>query len=104
MTATERIIRGTTASVVAGGRRCRSDGVLRALIALVRVHGEAGGPCCLVPLTVDRLIYASAMVMLAPEPQDPDSGAGAVAALPGHRATLAANVAHGLGEGLSAQQ
>jgi hypothetical protein len=31
---------------------------------LVRAHGEVGWTACLVPLTVDGLIYASSMVML----------------------------------------
>lgn len=67
---------------------------------LVRAHGEAGRTARLVPLTVDGLIYASSMVML-----DAARRKAAVPALSrrllglGIAATLAANVAHGLGHG-----
>jgi hypothetical protein len=70
--------------------------------ALVRAHGEAGMTGRLVPLTVDGLIYASSMVML-------DTARRQVPVPPlarwllglGITATLAANVAHGLGHGPS---
>jgi hypothetical protein len=68
--------------------------------ALVRAHGEAGWTGRLVPLTVDGLIYASSMVML-----DSARRRVPVPALArwllglGIAATLAANVAHGLGHG-----
>jgi Protein of unknown function (DUF2637) len=68
--------------------------------ALVRAHGEAGWTGRLVPLTVDGLIYASSMVML-----DSARRKAPVPALArwllglGIAATLAANVAHGLGHG-----
>jgi hypothetical protein len=68
--------------------------------ALVRAHGEAGWTGRLVPLTVDGLIYASSMVML-----DSARCKAPVLALAqwllgqGVAATLAANVAHGLGYG-----
>jgi hypothetical protein len=67
---------------------------------LVRTHGEAGWTARLVPLTVDGLIYVSSMVML-----DSARRAAPVPALArwllgvGIAATLAANVAHGLGHG-----
>jgi hypothetical protein len=67
---------------------------------LVRAHGEAGWTARLVPLTVDGLVYASSMVML-----DSARRAMPVPALArwllglGIAATLAANVAHGLGHG-----
>jgi hypothetical protein len=70
--------------------------------ALVRPHGEAGWTARLVPLTVDGLIYTSSMVML-----DCARRKVAVPALArwllalGITATLAANVAHGLGHGLT---
>jgi len=32
--------------------------------ALVRVHGDSGWTGCLIPLTVDGLIYASSIVIL----------------------------------------
>jgi uncharacterized protein DUF2637 len=69
---------------------------------LVRTHGEAGWTARLVPLTVDGLIYASSMVML-------DSARRNTPIPPlarwlpglGIAATLAANVAHGLGHGVT---
>jgi hypothetical protein len=69
--------------------------------ALVRTHAEAGWTGRLVPLTVDGLIYASSRVML-----DSARCKVQVPALarwllgPGIAATLAANVAHGLGHDL----
>ena len=72
---------------------------------LVRAHGEAGWTARLVPLTVDGLIYASSMVML-----DSARLAVPVPALAswllglGIAATLAANVAHGLGHGAVGRQ
>jgi hypothetical protein len=68
---------------------------------LVLAHGEAGWTARTVPLTVDGLIYASSMVML-----DSARRRTSVPALArwllglGIAATLAANVAHGLGHGL----
>jgi hypothetical protein len=68
---------------------------------LVREHGESGWTGRLIPLTVDGLIYASSMVMLDSARRDMRVpvlarwllGLGIVA-------TLAANVAHGLGHGV----
>jgi hypothetical protein len=68
--------------------------------ALVREHGEVGWTGRLVPLTMDGLIYASSMVMLGsarrrmPVPELARWLLGL-----GVAATLAANVAHGLGHG-----
>jgi Protein of unknown function (DUF2637) len=84
-------------------RLCGSDSAsYEHAFALVRAHGEAGWAGRLVPLTVDGLIYSSSMVML-------DSARRKVPVLPlarwllglGIAATLAANVAHGLGQGSS---
>jgi uncharacterized protein DUF2637 len=69
---------------------------------LVLAHGESGWTAHMVPLTVDGLIYASSMVML-------DSARRAVPVPTlarwllglGVAATLAANIAHGLGRGLT---
>jgi hypothetical protein len=67
---------------------------------LVRAHDESGWTARMVPLTVDGLIYASSMVML-----DSARRKAPVPALArwllglGIAATLAANVAHGLGHG-----
>jgi hypothetical protein len=68
--------------------------------ALVRAHGEMGWTAHLIPLTVDGLIWASSMVML-----DSARRGSRVPKLArwllglGIAATLAANVAHGLGHG-----
>jgi hypothetical protein len=68
--------------------------------ALVRMHDETGWTGRLVPLTLDGLIYASSRVML-----DSARRRTPVPALArwllglGIAATLAANVAHGLGHG-----
>jgi Protein of unknown function (DUF2637) len=69
---------------------------------LVRAHGESGWTAHMVPFTVDGLIYASSIAM-------PDSARRKVPVPPlprwllglGIAATLAANVAHGLGHGPS---
>jgi hypothetical protein len=69
--------------------------------ALVRAHGESGWTGRLIPLTVDGLIYASSMVML-----DAARRGARVPALArwllglGIVATLAANIAHGLSQGV----
>ena len=67
---------------------------------LVVAHGEAGWTGRLVTLTVDGLIYASSMVMLNSARRRASVPALArwLLAL-GIAATLAANVAHGLGHG-----
>ena len=66
----------------------------------VRAHGEAGWTGRLVPLTVDGLIYASSMVMLDSARRKVPVPALARWLLGlGIAATLAANVAHGLGHG-----
>jgi hypothetical protein len=66
----------------------------------VRAHGETGWIGRLVPLTVDGLIYASSMVMLDSARREARVPALARWLLGlGIAATLAANVAHGLGHG-----
>lgn len=68
---------------------------------LVRAHGESGWTARMVPLTVDGLIYASSMVMLNAARRSMPVPALARWLLGlGIAATLAANVAHGLGHGL----
>jgi hypothetical protein len=75
------------------------------LTSLVRVHGEAGWTARPVPLTVDGLIYASSMVMLDSARRKVQVPALAQWLLGlGIAATLAANVAHGLGHGLYSRQ
>jgi hypothetical protein len=69
---------------------------------LVRAHGETGWTARLIPLTVDGLIYASSMVMLDSARRKTPVPALARWLLGlGIAATLAANVAHGLGHGLT---
>ena len=96
------MIRWTTAVAVIGVAVVAAVASYEHAYALVRAHGEAGWTARLVPLTVDGLIYASSMVMLdcarrkVPVPALARwlLGLGIVA-------TLAANVAHGLGHGLA---
>jgi hypothetical protein len=101
MTAPDRIIRWSTALAVVGVAAVAAVASYEHASALVREHGESGWTGRLIPLTVDGLIYASSMVML-------DSARRGVR-VPvlarwllglGIVATLAANVAHGLGHGL----
>ena len=100
MNAADRVIRWSTALAVVGVAVVAAVVSYEHASALVREHGESGWAGRLILLTVDGLIYASSMVMLdSGEPEDASSGTGAVAARPGHLATLAANVAHGLGHG-----
>jgi len=100
MTATEHIIRWSTAGVVVGVAAVAAVASYEHAYALVRAHGEVGWVGRLVPLTVDGLIYASSMVML-----DSARRRVPVPALArwllglGIAATLVANVAHGLGHG-----
>jgi hypothetical protein len=100
VTAAEQVIRWSTAGVVVGVAAVAAVASYEHAYALMRVHGEAGWTGRLVPLTVDGLIYASSMVML-----DSARRKAPVPALArwllglGIAATLAANVAHGLGHG-----
>jgi hypothetical protein len=75
--------------------------VLRALLRSRATHGESGWTAHIVPLTVDVLIYANSMVMLDSARRKTPVPALARWLLGlGVAATLAANVAHGLGHGL----
>jgi Protein of unknown function (DUF2637) len=100
MTAADRVIRWSTAGAVIGVAAVAAVASYEHAYDLVRVHGEAGWTARLVPLTVDGLVYASSMVML-----DSARRGMPVPALArwllglGIAATLAANVAHGLGHG-----
>jgi hypothetical protein len=101
MTAADRIIRWSTAAAVIGVAAIAAVVSYEHASDLVRAHGETGWTACLIPLTVDGLIYASSMVMLDSARRDARVpglarwllGSGIVA-------TLAANVAHGLSHGL----
>jgi hypothetical protein len=96
MTSTGQVIRLSTAGAVVGVAAVAAVASYELAYALVRAYGETGWIGRLVPLTVDGLIYASSMVML-------DSARREVLARwllgLGIAATLAANVAHGLGHG-----
>lgn len=97
----DRVIRWSTAGAVVGVAAVAAVASYEHAYDLVRAHGEVGWTARLIPLTVDGLIYASSMVML--------DSARRKASVPGLArwllglgiaATLAANVAHGLGHGL----
>jgi len=100
--AADRVIRWTTAGAVAGAAAMAS---YEHAYALVQAHGEAGRTERPVPLTMDGLIYATSIVML--------DSARRIVPVPalarwllgqGIAATLAANVAHGRGDGLAVPQ
>lgn len=101
MSGADRVIRWSTAAAVIGVAVVAAVVSYEHGYALVRVHGETGWTVRLIPLTVDGLIWASSMVML-----DSARRGVKVPALArwllglGIAATLAANVAHGLGHGL----
>jgi len=100
MTGTDKAIRWSTAAAVIGVAVVAAVVSYEHAYALVRAHGETGWTAHLIPLTVDGLIWASSMVML-----DSARRAVRVPALArwllglGIAASLAANVAHGLGHG-----
>jgi uncharacterized protein DUF2637 len=100
MIGTSTAIRWSTAAAVIGVAMVAAVVSYEHAYALVRAHGEAGWTAHLIPLTVDGLIWASSMVML-----DSARRGARVPALArwllglGIAATLAANVAHGLGHG-----
>jgi Protein of unknown function (DUF2637) len=102
MSGADRVIRWSTAFAVLGVAAVAAVASYEHAYDLVRAHGEAGWTARLVPLTVDGLIYASSMVML-----DSARRKTAVPLLArwllglGIAATLAANVAHGMGHGLT---
>src|SRR5215469_3242960 len=100
MTGTDRAIRWSTAGAVIGVAVVAAVVSYEHAYALARAHGETGWTARLIPLTVDGLIWASSMVML-----DSARRGVLVPSLArwllglGIAATLAANVAHGLGHG-----
>jgi hypothetical protein len=100
MSGADRVIQWSTALAVLGVAAVAAVASYEHAFDLVRAHGEEGWTAHTVPLTVDGLIHASSMVTLdsarrkAPVPALARwlLGLGVVA-------TLAANVAHGLGHG-----
>ena len=102
MNAADRVIRWSTALAVLGVAAVAAVASYEHAYDLVRAHGEAGWTARLVPLTVDGLIYASSMVMLDSVRRTTPVPAWTRWLLGmGIAATLAANVAHGLGHGLA---
>ena len=101
MSRADRVIGWSTALAMLGVAAVAAVASYEHAYDLVRTHGESGWTARMVPLTVDGLIYASSMVTL-----DSARRKTAVPALArwllglGIAATLAANVAHGLGDGL----
>jgi hypothetical protein len=98
--AADRVIRWTSAVIVVAA--VAAVAFYEHAYDLVRAHGEAGWTARLVPLPVDGLVYAGSMVVLdcarrkVPVPVLARWLLGL-----GSTATLAANVAHGLGHGLT---
>jgi hypothetical protein len=102
MTSIDRVIRWSTAGVVVGVAAVAAVASYEHAYDLVRMHGESGWTARLAPLTVDGLIYASSMVMLDTARRKTPVPALARWLLGlGIAATLAANVAHGLGHGVT---
>jgi hypothetical protein len=98
----DRVIRWSTALAVLGDAAVAAVASYEHAYDLVRAHGESGWTARMVPLTVDGLIYASSMVMLDSARRKTPIPALARWLLGlGVAATLAANVAHGLGHGPS---
>ena len=102
MSGADRVIRWSTAFAVLGVAAVATVVSYEHAYDLVRAHGETGWTARLIPLTVDGLIYASSMVMLdSARCQMPVPGLARWLLGLGVAATLAANVAHGLGHGLA---
>jgi Protein of unknown function (DUF2637) len=100
--AADQVIRWTTAGAVVGVAAVAAVASCEHAYALVRAHGEAGWTGRLVPLTVDGLIYASSMAMLdCARRKLPVPALARWLLGRGIAATLAANVAHGLGIAVS---
>jgi hypothetical protein len=100
MSGTDSVINWSTVGAVLGVAAVAAVASYEHAYDLVRTHGESGWTAHMVPLTVDGLIYARSMVML--DLARRKTPAPALAQwLPGLgiAATLAANVAHGLGHG-----
>jgi hypothetical protein len=102
MSGADRVIRWSTALAVLGVAAIAAVASYEHAYDLVRAHGETGWTARMVPPTVDGLIYASSMVMLDSAHRKTPVPALARWLLGlGIAATLSANVAHGLGHGLT---
>jgi hypothetical protein len=102
MSGADRVIRWSIALAVLGVAAVAAVASYEHAYDLVRAQGESGWTARMVPLTVDGLIYASSMVMLDSARRKTPVPALARWLLGlGITATLAANVAHGLGHGLT---
>jgi len=100
MSGADRVIRWSTALAVLGVAAVAAVASYEHAYDLGLAHGESGWTARIIPLTVDGLIYASSMVMLEPARRGAPVPALARWLLGlGIAATLAANVAHGLGHG-----
>jgi hypothetical protein len=89
----DQVIRWSTALAVLGVAAVAAVASYEHAYDLVRAHGE---------VTVDGLIYASSMVMLdCARRKAPVSALARWVLCLGVAATLAANVAHGLGHGVT---
>ncbi|HEY2639848.1 MAG TPA: DUF2637 domain-containing protein [Streptosporangiaceae bacterium] len=100
MNATDRVIRWSTGLAVIGVAAVAAVVSYEHAGDLVRAHGEASWTARLIRLTVDGLIYASSMVMLDSARRKVSVPVLATWLLGlGIAATLAANIAHGLGHG-----
>lgn len=98
MTAAHRIIRWTSAVAVIGVAAIAAVVSYEHACDLVRAHDETGSTGRLIPRTVDGLIYASSMDSARRDARMPALARWLLG--PGIVATLAANVAHGLGHGV----
>jgi hypothetical protein len=100
MMAADRVIRWSTALVVLAAAVVAAVASYEHAYDLLRAHGESGWTARMVPLTVDGLVYASSMVMLdSARHRTPVPALARCLLGLGIAATLAANVAHGLGQG-----
>jgi hypothetical protein len=100
MIGSDKAIRWSTAVAVIGVAVVAAVVSYEHAYELVHGHGETGWTAHLIPLTVDGLIWASSMVMLDSARQGARAPMLARWLLGlGIAATLAANVAHGLGHG-----
>jgi hypothetical protein len=98
MSIADRVIGWSTAGAVLGVAAVTS---YEHTHDLVHAHGETDWTASLIPLTVDGLLYASSMVMLdSARRRTPVPMLARWLLSLGIAATLAANVAHGIGHGL----